>query len=63
MLVSVSSLFACPACRGALSDALVCASCGEKYETRNGIPDLRVPSEARTETVRDFYSDSPFPNY
>ncbi len=61
--MSISSLFACPACRGSLSDALVCASCGEKYESRNGIPDLRMPSEARTETVRDFYMESPFPNY
>ncbi len=59
----VSALLACPACRGALDDALNCGSCGETYEIKNGIPDLRVPSEARTETVRDFYSDSPFPNY
>src|SRR5258708_36878092 len=62
--MDVTSLLACPACSGALrSDELVCGSCGKRYEVKNGIHDLRVPCEARTETVRDFYSDSPFPNY
>ena len=59
-------LLACPACRGDLrADAaeLTCVTCGIAYPIENGIPDLRVPSEARTETVRAFYMDSPFPNY
>lgn len=59
-------LLACPACDGNLRDqgsALSCASCNASYLIANGIPDLRVPSEARTETVREFYSRSPFPNY
>jgi len=60
-------LLACPACKGAVQashdGSLTCATCGVVYETRTGIADLRVPSEARTETVRSFYSRSPFPNY
>jgi len=60
-------LLACPACRGELraerDGALACAACSAPYASRDGIVDLRVPSEARTETVRTFYSRSPFPNY
>ena len=61
-------LLACPACKGALGaragDAeLRCGACGASYSTTRGIPDLRLPSDARTETVREFYTESPFPNY
>jgi SAM-dependent methyltransferase len=59
-------LLACPACRAGLRDEgerLVCTGCGEAYEVRAGIPDLRVPSDRRTETVRDFYTVAPFPGY
>jgi SAM-dependent methyltransferase len=43
--------------------ALACVACGAEYPVRGGIADLRVQSESRTERVRDFYMDSPFPNY
>jgi SAM-dependent methyltransferase len=60
-------LLACPACKGDLrpaSDAaLDCATCHAPYPSRDGILDLRVPSDERTEEVRQFYSRSPFPNY
>jgi SAM-dependent methyltransferase len=61
-----TELLACPTCRGDLRDGeaeLTCAKCDVVYPIKNGIPDLRVPSEARTETVRAFYMDAPFPNY
>lgn len=60
-------LLACPSCRGALDEdaarGLVCARCGHAYATAGGIADLRVPSDVRTDTVRGFYTESPFPNY
>src|SRR5215468_2156776 len=55
-------LLACPACSGRL-DRLVCAVCDTRYEGPGGIPDLRLPSDRRTEVVREFYSDAPFPGY
>jgi len=33
------------------------------YEAPDRIPDLRVPSNARTERVRKFYDRAPFPDY
>jgi SAM-dependent methyltransferase len=60
-------LLACPACRGPLRPVadgrLECAACRVSYASRDGILDLRVAAETRTETVRQFYSRSPFPNY
>src|SRR5579864_4803706 len=59
-------LLVCPACRGDLREAdarLVCAKCDAGYEIRDGIPDLRVPSDTTTETVRGFYTVAPFPGY
>lgn len=55
-------LLACPCCSGQL-DQLICGECGTRYEIRGGIPDLRRPSDERTETVRAFYSTAPFPGY
>jgi SAM-dependent methyltransferase len=63
---AVLELLACPACKGDLRDegaALACAACEARYEVKDGIPDLRVPSDTRTETVRDFYTVAPFPGY
>jgi SAM-dependent methyltransferase len=65
MLGSID-LLACPACRGGVLDEgeqIVCAACAATYPVRGGIPDLRVPSDRRTETVRDFYTVAPFPGY
>ncbi|MGH7281921.1 MAG: methyltransferase domain-containing protein [Polyangiaceae bacterium] len=65
MSESVLELLACPTCRGDLigGASLRCDACGVDYPIKNDIPVLRVPSEARTETVREFYMESPFPGY
>jgi SAM-dependent methyltransferase len=34
-----------------------------RYEAPDGIPNLRLPGDRRTETVRDFYEEVPFPDY
>jgi len=56
-------LLACPACQGELTADWSCRRCGARYEARDGIPDLRVSGDARTEVVRHFYGDAPFPGY
>lgn len=59
-------LLACPACGAALErrgECLQCVACSEAYPVRAGIPVLRALAEDRTERVREFYSESPFPNY
>lgn len=57
------ALLACPQCGGSLDPALHCAGCGACYTATDGIPDLRLPGDARTNRVRDFYSVAPFPGY
>ena len=56
-------LLACPACSGLLSADWRCAGCGAQFLAPDGIPNLRLPSDARTETVRRFYEHAPFPGY
>jgi SAM-dependent methyltransferase len=56
-------LLACPACGGALATDWSCGGCGARYEVLDGIPDLRLPGDARTEAVRRFYDRAPFPGY
>jgi len=59
-------LYACPACKRRLSpagDAARCGRCGAAYPITNGIVDLRVEADRRTDVVRGFYTESPFPNY
>jgi SAM-dependent methyltransferase len=56
-------LLACPACAGALQADWSCRGCGASYDAPNGIPDLRLPTDTRTEVVRCFYEHAPFPNY
>jgi SAM-dependent methyltransferase len=56
-------LLACPSCAGSLSVDLACRSCGARYEAPQGIPNLRVLTDARTECVRRFYEGAPFPGY
>lgn len=56
-------LLACPKCAGALAADLSCPRCNERYKAPNGIPNLRLPGDARTEVVRSFYEQAPFPNY
>lgn len=56
-------LLACPACAGRLTADFGCAACGRCYEMPDGIPNLRLDGDARTEAVRQFYEGAPFPGY
>ncbi len=64
-----ADLLACPACGAALSMTsttsadLRCDGCGLRFEETDGIPNLRLPGDSRTETVRRFYEAAPFPGY
>jgi SAM-dependent methyltransferase len=40
-----------------------CRECGARYQVTDGIPNLRLESDARTDVVRRFYEHSPFPGY
>lgn len=57
------ALLACPRCGGALDQALRCDRCGASHASEDAIPDLRLPADARTEAVRSFYTQAPFPGY
>jgi len=57
------ALLACPACRGALDPHWRCDGCGLAFEEADDIPALRLAGDRRTEAVRDFYTETPFPNY
>jgi len=59
---SGAELLACPRCRRALR-ALTCPACGTRYALEDGVARLRLPGQARTETVRQFYERAPFPGY
>jgi SAM-dependent methyltransferase len=56
-------LLACPVCEGALASDWSCLQCGASYEASDGIPNLRIPADSRTEVVRHFYEQAPFPGY
>jgi uncharacterized protein YbaR (Trm112 family) len=49
-----SELLACPACGGALQAAWVCARCGTRFDEADGVLNLRLPADARTDAVRAF---------
>ena len=59
---SFEEFLACPRCGCGLA-GLLCPECGRQYRAADGIPDLRVASDARTENVRAFYAAAPFPGY
>ncbi len=59
----VRALLACPACGGALGSDWRCNRCGAGYAASEGIPSLRLAGDARTEAVREFYTEAPFPGY
>ena len=62
----VLPLLACPRCRGALVRAdggLRCTACAVDHAILDAIPDLRVPGDPRSDRVRDFYAEAPFPGY
>src|SRR5580765_8868631 len=54
-------LLACPACAGALTADWCCHSCGAHFDAPDGIPNLRLPADERTDAVRRFYERAPFP--
>jgi SAM-dependent methyltransferase len=56
-------LLICPSCAGALSAGWSCTGCDARFEAPGGIPNLRIASDARVETVRRFYEHAPFPGY
>lgn len=62
----------CPKCRGDLAvtdECLVCADCHQRYPIADNIPLCFWPNEWAsskkdvTEIVREFYEETPFPNY
>jgi len=62
-MTGVRGLLACPACRGDLSAEWTCLGCGIRFDAPDGIPNLRLDGDTRTETVRAFYEAAPFPGY
>ncbi len=60
---ALQDLLACPACGGVLAVGWRCGGCGARYTAPDGIPDLRLGGDARTDAVRRFYEYTPFPAY
>src|SRR6267143_4390387 len=60
---ALRDLLACPACGGVLAVGWQCGGCGARYTAPDGIPDLRLGSDTRTDAVRRFYKYAPFPGY
>ena len=56
-------LLACPACSGTLADDWSCLRCSARFTIADGVPNLRLPGNSRTEIVRRFYERAPFPGY
>src|SRR5439155_8167593 len=56
-------LLACPACADTLTTDWWCRGCGRQFEAPDGIPNLRLPGDTRTDTVGRFYERAPFPGY
>ena len=61
--MDLRELVACPACGGALSAEWSCAECATRFDVADGVPNLRLPSDDVTESVRRFYESAPFPGY
>ena len=68
----LNELLICPRCAGKLQDkdaSFVCSGCSQTYPVTDGIPQLFVPNETGegrldvTDIVKDFYEETPFPNY
>ena len=57
------ALLACPACAGPLAPDWSCRDCGARFDAPDGIPNLRLPGDGRTDAVRRFYERAPFPGY
>jgi SAM-dependent methyltransferase len=57
------TLLACPACRGPIVEDWRCGTCGAAFDAPDGIPNLRLATDPRTDIVRKFYDEAPFPGY
>jgi SAM-dependent methyltransferase len=58
------ALLACPSCATPFATGLQCPRCGVSFDAPDGIPNLRVATDdRRTEVVRQFYAQTPFPGY
>src|SRR6266542_6607235 len=60
---ALRELLACPACGGSLTADWSCCVCAIRFDAPGHIPNLRLPGDGRTETVRRFYARAPFPGY
>ena len=60
---ALRDLLACPICGRALAISWQCERCGVRYTAPDGIPNLRLGGDARTDAVRRFYERAPFPGY
>src|SRR6266699_1283868 len=60
---ALRDLLACPICGRALAISWQCEGCGVRYTAPDGIPNLRLPGDRRTDAVRRFYERAPFPGY
>src|ERR1700674_1430527 len=56
-------LLACPACADTLAADWSCRGCGARFGAADGIPNLRLPGDGRSDAVRHFYECAPFPGY
>jgi len=61
--IHLRDLLACPACAGALAEDWSCRACGARFDAPDGIPNLRLAGDERTDEVRRFYDRAPFPGY
>jgi SAM-dependent methyltransferase len=61
--MTFSDVLACPACAGSLAPDWSCRGCGARFDAPDGIPNLRLPCDQRTDAVRRFYDRAPFPGY
>src|SRR2546430_14080309 len=71
-LIPVVEILRCPRCDGRMEEAeqtFVCRGCSQRYPITDGIPQLFVPNDWGdgkldvTDIVKDFYEETPFPNY
>ena len=56
-------LLVCPTCAGELTADWSCPACAVSYAGADGAPNLRDGGDQRTDTVRHFYEEAPFPGY
>jgi uncharacterized protein YbaR (Trm112 family) len=71
-LRQINEILCCPKCAGNLdvaNDDIECLSCHQSYQISDNIPLLFWPSQWEssrrdvTDIVREFYEETPFPNY